>query len=64
MYLLKSKYETLDKFIIYKNEIENQLIKKIKVVKSDRVSEYESLFGGYCGEYEIIYQTTAPYSIQ
>ena len=32
MYLLKSKDETLDKFILYKNEVKDQLSKKIKVV--------------------------------
>ena len=64
VYLLKSKDEALDKFILYKNEVENQLSKKIKVVRSDRGSEYESPFGGYCGEHGIIYQTTAPYSPQ
>ena len=64
VYLLKSKDEALDKFILYKNEVENQLSKKIKVVRSDRGGEYESPFGGYCGEHGIIYQTTAPYSPQ
>ena len=43
MYLLKSKDETLDKFILYKNEVENQLNKKIKVVRSDRCDKYEIL---------------------
>ena len=64
VYFLNRKDEALDKFIIYKNEVENQLRKKIKVVKSDRVSEYESLFGGYYGEQGIINQTTAPYYSQ
>ena len=33
VYLLKSKDETLEKFILYKNEVENQLNKKIKVIR-------------------------------
>ena len=35
VYLLKSKDETIDKFSFYKNEVENQLNKKIKVLRSD-----------------------------
>ena len=50
VYLLKSKNEVWDKYIPYKNEVENQLSKKIKVVWSDRGGEYESPFGGYCEE--------------
>ncbi|KAH7844842.1 hypothetical protein Vadar_032277 [Vaccinium darrowii] len=61
VYLLKSKDEALDKFILFKNEVENQLSTKIKVVRSDRGGEFESLFGTYYAEHGIIYQTTAPY---
>ena len=35
VFLLKSKDEALEKFILYKNEVENQLNKKIKVIRSD-----------------------------
>ena len=42
VYLLKSKYEDLDKLILYKNEVENQLSKNIKVVRNDRGDEYKS----------------------
>ena len=42
VYLLKSKDEAIDKFVLYKNEVENQLNKKIKVLRSDRGCEYES----------------------
>ena len=35
VYLLKCKDETLEKFIIYKNEVENHSNKKIKVIRSD-----------------------------
>ena len=51
-------------FIQYKNEVENQLGKKIKKLRSDRGGEYESLFGEFCKEYGIIHQTTALYSPQ
>ncbi|XP_073119815.1 uncharacterized protein [Henckelia pumila] len=36
VYLLKSKYEAIEKFVHYKSEVENQLSKKIKVLRSDR----------------------------
>jgi len=63
--LLKSKDECLNKFILYKTEMENQLGKKIKVFKSDRGGEYESAeFTKFCEDNGIIHQTTAPYSPQ
>ena len=41
MYLLKSKDEAKEKFFLYKNEVESQLNKKIKVLRSDQGGEYE-----------------------
>jgi len=41
-YLLKSKDEVLDWFKMYKAEAENQLEKKIKILRSDRGGEYTS----------------------
>ena len=35
VYLLKSKDKTIEKFVLYKTEVENQLNKKIKVIRSD-----------------------------
>ena len=64
VYLLKSKDEALEKFITYKNEVENQLDKKIKMVRSDRGGEYEVPIGDFCAQHGIIHQTTAPYSPQ
>ena len=37
VHLLKSKDEAIEKFVLYKNEVENQLNKKIKVLRSDEV---------------------------
>ncbi|KAL6334035.1 hypothetical protein AAG906_000090 [Vitis piasezkii] len=42
VYLLKSKDEAIEMFKHYKNEVENQLSKKIKAIRSDRGGEYES----------------------
>ena len=64
VYLHKSKDEAIDKFVLYKNEVENQLRKKIKVVRSDRGGEYESPFVDVCAQHGIILKTIAPYSPQ
>ncbi|KAL6312007.1 hypothetical protein AAG906_017660 [Vitis piasezkii] len=64
VYLLKSKDEAIEKFVLYKNEVENQLNKKIKVLRSDRGGEYESPFVDICAQHGIIHETTAPYSPQ
>ena len=64
VYLLKSKDEAIDKFNLYKNEVENQLNKKIKVVRSDRGGEYVSPFADLCAQHGIRHEFTAPYSPQ
>ena len=64
VYLLRSKYEALEMFQHFKNEVENQLDRKIKVIRSDRGGEYEAPFGDFCSQHGIIHQTTAPYSPQ
>jgi hypothetical protein len=65
LYLVKMKDESLNCFKIYKAEVENQLERKIKRVRSDRGGEYLSNdFGEYCAEHGIIHETTAPYSPQ
>ena len=64
VYLLKSKDEAIEKFVLYKNEVENQLNKKIKVLRSDRGCEYESSFVDFCAQRGIIHETTTPYSPQ
>ena len=62
MYLLRNKDEAMDAFIKYKNEVENQLSKKIKRLESDRGEEYESNpFNTFCEEHGIIHETS-PYS--
>ena len=48
VYLLKSKDETKEKFVLYKNEVENQLNMKIEVLRSDQGGEYESSFVDFC----------------
>ncbi|XP_073057013.1 uncharacterized protein [Primulina eburnea] len=43
--------EAIDKFVQYKSEVENQLSKKIKVLRSDRGGEYESPFAEFCAQH-------------
>ena len=55
----------MNMFITYKAEVENQLNKNIKILKSDRGGEYESNdFSELCAKFDIIHQTTAPYTPQ
>ncbi|KAA3459045.1 Retrovirus-related Pol polyprotein from transposon TNT 1-94 [Gossypium australe] len=61
---VKSKDEAIEKFILYKQEVETQLNKKIKMVRSDRGGEYVEPFGEYCAKHGIIYEVTPPYSPQ
>src|SRR3954467_11397913 len=65
VYLLKSKDEALNFFKIYKAEVENQLDRKIKRLRSDRGGEYfSSEFDAFCAEHGIIHERTPPYSPQ
>ena len=65
IYLLKSKDEALHYFKIYKAEVENQLERKIKRIRSDRGGEYFSnVFTSFCEEHGIIHESTLPYSPQ
>jgi transposase InsO family protein len=65
LYLIKTKDETLNCFKIYKAEVENQLERKIKWIRSDKGGEYLSNdFGGNCAEHGIIHETTTPYLLQ
>ncbi|GKB59637.1 putative RNA-directed DNA polymerase [Tanacetum coccineum] len=74
VYLIKEKSESLDVFKIFKAEVENQLNRKIKIVRSDRGGEYYGKhsdlgqsprpFALYCQENGIVNQFTMPYTPQ
>ncbi|GJW24290.1 retrotransposon protein, putative, ty1-copia subclass [Tanacetum coccineum] len=56
--------EAIDKFVLYKIEVENQLGRKIKVVRSDRGGENVSPFTKICAKHGIRHEFTTPYSPQ
>ncbi|GKE18226.1 retrotransposon protein, putative, ty1-copia subclass [Tanacetum coccineum] len=56
--------EAIDKFVLYKTEVENQLGQKIKDVRSDRGGEYVSSFSDLCAKHGIRHEFIAPYSTQ
>ena len=62
VYLLKNKGEAIEKFALYKKEVENQLNRKIKALRSDRGGEYNAPFGEFCAQHRIIHEVTTPYS--
>lgn len=44
--------------------VENQLNKKIKVLRSNRGGEHELSFDEFCAQHGVIHQTIVPYSPQ
>ena len=64
VYLLRSKDEALDVFKQYQTEVENQLGKRIKTLRSDKSEKYVYPFESFCVEKGIIHQTMAPYTPQ
>ena len=65
VYLLKTKDEALHYFKVYKAEVENQLEKKIKCLRSDRGGEYFSNeFSEFYAVHGIIHERMPPYSPQ
>ncbi|GJV53308.1 putative ribonuclease H-like domain-containing protein [Tanacetum coccineum] len=47
------KDEAIDKFVLYKTEVENQLGRKVKVVRSDRGGEYVSPVADLCAKHDL-----------
>jgi transposase InsO family protein len=63
VYLLKTKDEALDYFKIYKAEVENQLERKIKRLRSDRGGKFfPKVFDDFYAEHGIIHERMPPYS--
>ncbi|GJZ74501.1 retrotransposon protein, putative, ty1-copia subclass [Tanacetum coccineum] len=65
VYLLKHKHDVFETFKVFKNEVENQLGKTIKALRSDRLGEYISQeFKDYLKACGIVQQLTPPYTPQ
>ncbi|GJZ96193.1 retrotransposon protein, putative, ty1-copia subclass [Tanacetum coccineum] len=63
VYLLKHKHEVFETFKVFQKEVENQLGKTIKSLRSDRGGEYMSQeFLDHLKEHEIIAHRTPPYT--
>ncbi|GKD14149.1 zinc finger, CCHC-type containing protein, partial [Tanacetum coccineum] len=62
VYLLHTKYEALDKFKVFKTEVELQQGTLIKRFRTNREGEYMDTF--YFQSVGIIHKTTAPYTLQ
>ncbi|KAI3699760.1 hypothetical protein L2E82_44271 [Cichorium intybus] len=61
IYLIKNKSDTFEKFKEFKNKAENQLGRKIKIIRSDRGGEYLSIeFLDYLKECGIVSQLSPP----
>ncbi|GJY52329.1 retrotransposon protein, putative, ty1-copia subclass [Tanacetum coccineum] len=65
VYLLKHKHEVFETFKVFKNEVENQLGKTIKAIRSDRGGDYISQeFKDYLKANGIVQELTPPYTPQ
>ena len=61
VYLMRNKSEAFEKFKEFQNEVENQLDRKIKALRSDRGGEYLSYeFDDHLKECGIVSQLTPP----
>ncbi|KAJ9535999.1 hypothetical protein OSB04_un000841 [Centaurea solstitialis] len=65
VYLIRYKSEAFEKFKEFQSEVQNQLDRKIKFLRSDRGGEYLSLeFDSHLRECGIVSQLTPPYTPQ
>nr|GEZ67019.1 hypothetical protein [Tanacetum cinerariifolium] len=65
VYLLKHKHEVFETFKVFQKEVENQLGKTIKSLRSDRGGEYMSQeFLDHLKDHGIISHRTPPYTLQ
>ncbi|GKB39718.1 retrotransposon protein, putative, ty1-copia subclass [Tanacetum coccineum] len=65
VYLMKHKHEVFETFKVFQNEVENQLGKKIKAIRSNRGGKYPShKFVNHMKSCGIVSQLTLPYTPQ
>jgi hypothetical protein len=65
LYFLKKKYEVFGKFKEFKDLLENQIEKRIKVLRTNNGGEfYENEFKEFCKKCGIVRHKTTPYTPQ
>lgn len=65
VYTIKSKGEVFTKFVEFKKYVENQLDRKIKMLRTDNGTEYiNKTFDRFCVAHGIKHEKSAPYSAQ
>lgn len=65
IFVLKSKAEVFDKFVLYKKSVENELDLKIKTMRSDNGTEFVNKnFNEYFAKHGIKHEKSTPYSPQ
>ncbi|GKE35302.1 retrotransposon protein, putative, ty1-copia subclass [Tanacetum coccineum] len=65
VYVMKHQHEVFETFKVFQNEVENQLGKKIKAIRSDQGNEYPSHeFVNHMKSCGIVSQLTPPYTPQ
>lgn len=65
IFLIKNKSQVFDCFVRYKNMVENQLDKRIKILRTDNGGEFcNAKFSQLCEKSGIIHQRSCPHSPQ
>lgn len=65
IYTMRSKSEVFDKFMEFKNRVENEKEMKIKVLRSDNGTEYDNnTFANFFRKHGIKYERSCPYTPQ
>jgi len=65
IYSINYKRELFDKFKVYKIEVENQLERKIKILRSDRGEKYTYLdMSNFCEMHNIMHEVTPLYALE
>lgn len=63
VYFIKNKNEVFEKFLEFKNRVENELSTKIKILRSDNGTEYKNnIFEAFLKKSGILHQTSTPYT--
>jgi hypothetical protein len=62
IYLMHKKFDVLKKSQVYKNKVENQLGRNIKIIKTDYSGEY--MFDNFLKQHDIVHHFFMPYFLK